>query len=81
MIEVVSPPTLGRDTLEKKEAYESFGVKEFWLVYPEMGCVEVLVLSDRGKYEIYNEACLGEGTEEVSFKIVKGFKVNLKEIF
>ena len=81
VIEVVSPSTLGRDTLEKKEVYESFGVKEFWLVYPEMGCVEVLVLSDRGKYEIHNEACLGEGKEEVNSKIVKGFKINLREIF
>ena len=81
VIEVVSPSILGRDTLEKKEVYESFGVKEFWLVYPEMNCVEVLVLSDRGRYEIHDEACLGEGKEEVSSKIVKGFKVKLKEIF
>ena len=81
VVEVVSPSTLGRDTLEKKEAYEKFGVKEFWLVYPEMKCVEVLVLNEEGKYEIYDEGCLGEGKKEVRSEVIEGFKVRLEEIF
>jgi len=81
VVEVVSPSTLGRDTLEKKEVYEKFGVREFWLVYPEMKCTEVLVLNEEGKYEIYDEGCLGEEKGEVRSKVVEGFSVKLKDIF
>ena len=81
VVEVVSPSTLGRDTLEKKDVYEKFGVKEFWLVYPEMKCVEVLVLNKEGKYEIYDEGCTGEGKREIKSKVIEGFEVKLEEIF
>lgn len=81
VVEVVSPSTLGRDTVEKREIYERFGVKEFWLVYPEMKCVEVLVLNKEGKYELFNEGCSEEGRGEVRSKVLKGFKLNLREIF
>ena len=80
VVEVVSPSTLSRDTFEKKEIYESFGVKEFWLVYPDMKCIEVLFLEE-GKYKVHDEGCLEEGKGEVSSKVVKGFKVRLKDVF
>jgi len=81
VVEIVSPSTLGRDTVEKREIYERFGVKEFWLVYPEMKCIEVLVLGKEGKYELFSEGCLEEGKGEVRSKVLKGFKLDLKGIF
>lgn len=81
VIEIVSPSSLGRDTVLKRNVYEKSGVKEFWIVYPEMKCVEVLVLNEEEKYELYDEGCLVEGKREVSSKIIKGFKLNLEEVF
>ncbi len=79
VVEVVSPSTLGRDTVRKKAIYEKFGVKEFWIVYPEMKCVEVLVL-EKGEYTLYDEGCL-ESRTEVKSKVIKGFKAKLEEVF
>ncbi len=81
VVEVISPSSLGRDTVLKKRVYERFGVKEFWIVYPEMKCVEVLVLGKGGGYELYDEGCLEEGKESVASKVIKGFKLDLKEVF
>ncbi len=81
VVEIVSPSSLGRDTILKKNVYERLGVKEFWLVYPDMKCIEVLVLNKEGKYEIYDEGCLEEGKKTVESKVIKGFKLDLKEAF
>ena len=81
VVEIVSPSSLGRDTVLKKDIYERFGVEEFWLVYPDMKCVEALVLNKEGKYELYDEGCLKEGKREVSSKVMEGFKLNLREVF
>ena len=80
VVEIVSPSSLGRDTVLKKSVYERFGVKEFWLVYPEMKCVEVLVLEE-GRYKLHEEGCLEEGKGSVSSKVLKGFKLDLREVF
>ena len=81
VVEVVSPSTLGRDTVRKKAIYERFGVKEFWLVYPDMKCVEVLTLDKEGRYQLHDEGCLGEGRKSVSSKVIEGFRLGLREVF
>jgi Uma2 family endonuclease len=35
VIEVISPESRGRDTLDKRDEYEQSGVREYWLVDPE----------------------------------------------
>ena len=79
VVEVVSPSTLSRDTVRKKKIYEKFGVQEFWLVYPDMKCVEVFLLGEEG-YDLLDEGCL-EGKKKVRSKVLKGFTANLEEIF
>ncbi len=81
VVEIVSPSTLGKDTVRKKAIYERFGVKEFWLVYPDMKCVEVLTLDKEGRYQLHDEGCLEGGKEFVSSKIIKGFRLGLREVF
>lgn len=46
IIEIVSPHHRQHDTVEKKELYECFGVKEFWLVFPDEEIIAVYLLKD-----------------------------------
>jgi len=78
VIEIVSPNTIRRDTVVKKGIYESFGVKEYWIVYPDERVIEVWVLSESGRYELYSFA---EKEGKVKSKVLEGFEVDLKELF
>ena len=51
VVEVLSPSTRVRDLTVKKDAYESNGVKEYWIVDPYMKTVDVYILRD-GKYNL-----------------------------
>ncbi len=49
LVEIASPTTARYDRGEKKRAYASAGVREYWIVDPRARTVEVLVLSE-GEY-------------------------------
>ncbi|MEO0196034.1 MAG: Uma2 family endonuclease [candidate division WOR-3 bacterium] len=78
VVEIVSPSTTRRDTVVKKGIYENFGVKEYWIVYPDEKAIEVWVLGEKGKegYELYSFA-----EKKVKSKILGGLEVDLKEVF
>ena len=78
VVEIISPATVRRDTVVKKGIYEKFGVREYWIVYPEERAVEVWVLDDKGKYELFSVA---EGEGKVKSKVLDGLEVELKEVF
>ena len=44
VVEIFSPSTRGRDEHLKRSLYAKFGVKEYWLVDPELGQVQALAL-------------------------------------
>jgi len=75
--EIISPSTASRDYYEKRMLYESFGVKEYWIVVPE-GTKHVLVLSlSEGKYKeigVYSEGF-------VKSVLFPDMKINLSAIF
>ncbi len=77
VVEIVSPTSYYRDRYEKFRIYEEAGIKEYWLVYPGEKAIEVWVLKE-GKYELYSIAS-GEG--KVKSKVLKGLRIDLKEIF
>ncbi len=77
VVEVVSPSTFVRDTERKKKLYERFGVKEFWLVFPNDRVFQVWTLGDKG-YELYSYA---EEEGRIKSKIFKGFELDIKEVF
>ena len=78
VVEIISPATIRRDTVVKKGIYEKFGVKEYWIVYPEEKAVEVWVLNDKGEYELFSVA---EGEGKVKSKVLDGLEVELREVF
>ncbi len=78
VVEIISPATVRRDTVVKKSIYERFGVREYWIVYPEERAIEVWVLNDKGKYEIFSVA---EVEGKVKSKVLEGLEIDLKGIF
>jgi Uma2 family endonuclease len=77
IVEIVSPSSASYDTVEKRDIYEEYGVKEYWLVFPQEKAIEVLTLEEG----IYREFCKGRKTGIVKSKIIVGLEVDLKEVF
>ena len=64
VIEVLSPSSAYYDLVEKKEVYQKYGVKEYWIVDPKRKAVEiyknhddgfVLAASAKEKGKVYSE--------------------------
>jgi len=77
IVEIVSPSTGYYDLIAKKELYEQFGVKEYWLVDPQKRCVE-LYLNIEQKFEL-QPRLKEQGTLRSS--VLKGFEIGLETIF
>ena len=77
IVEIISPSSASYDTVEKRDIYEEYGVKEYWLVFPQEKAIEVLSLEDG----VYRELCKGRKTGIVMSKIIAGLEVDLKEVF
>ena len=78
VIEIVSPCSIVRDSVEKKRIYQRSGVKEYWLVYPLYEEIEVFVLKDN-LYDIFSAATKTEGKLQSS--VLKDMELDLKQIF
>jgi len=77
VIEVLSPGTAYYDLRKKYRAYQEYGVREYWIVDPELKKTEVYENQNK-KFKIYSEA-EGEGT--VSSKVLDELVISLNEIF
>lgn len=82
VVEVLSPSTAKRDRGYKKNAYESAGVPEYWLVNPADRSVEVYRLAEGryvldNVYSIFPDWMLETMTEEEKAEIVAAFKCHL----
>ena len=77
VIEVISPATAYYDLRKKFRVYERHGVKEYWIVDPEEKSIEVYI--NQGKKFLPAETAIKKGT--VESQILKGFKVQVEEIF
>jgi len=78
LIEIVSPSSVPRDTVEKFRIYESYGVNEYWIVFPEQKVIEVFTLED-GKYVLF---CSTELAEDMAkSKVIPNLEIKNKDIF
>lgn len=80
--EVCSPGTAKRDLMEKKNAYEKYGVREYWIVDPGEKRIEVYLLHGGAYrldevYSVYPEWMLERMTEEERSRIATEFKCSL----
>ncbi|TAE26600.1 MAG: Uma2 family endonuclease [Candidatus Kapaibacterium sp.] len=81
VVEVLSS-NAKRDLVDKKDVYEAFGVKEYWILDPERKSIDVLE-NTLGKYgnefRLYSRARNGEGA--VESKVLAGLSVEAAYIF
>lgn len=77
VVEIVSKGSVIRDYVEKKEDYERFGVKEYWIIDPQNEALQVFTL-DNKKYKTYSTA---EEEGSVKSKVLEGFELQWSSIF
>lgn len=75
--EVISLGGRQRDRLEKKDLYEQYGVREYWLIDPEAKTIEVFALADR-QYEVAARAGYGETAQS---RLLPGFQISAEMLF
>ncbi len=94
VVEVLSQSTKRRDLTIKKDTYEKFGVKEYWIIDPFIKSVSVYLLRE-GKYEFDDEYICYDDDEfedlpeaekaatkfEISPSIFPELKIKLRDIF
>jgi len=69
--EVISLGDRTRDRIEKRDLYEQYGIKEYWLIDPEAKTVEVLHL-EQGRYQLFMRATPGQ---IAASKLLPGFEI------
>ena len=74
--EVISLGDRNRDRIEKRDLYEQYGVKEYWLIDPEARTVEVLHL-ENGRYQLFVRATPGQAAAS---KLLPGFDVSVTDL-
>lgn len=77
VIEIISENTAYRDLVQKKKLYARFGVKEYWIVIPEEGSIEIYILKDK-TYTLYKAFSRDDTLESPYFK---DLKIMLNRIF
>jgi Uma2 family endonuclease len=78
-IEILSPSTRRRDEIIKRRLYERTGVREYWIVDPELEAIKVHRLVD-GKYQKAAELSL-EDDAVLTTPLLPDLSVPLKRIF
>ncbi|MCF8247915.1 MAG: Uma2 family endonuclease [Saprospiraceae bacterium] len=77
VVEILSKGTAIYDRGDKKDIYEKYGVREYWLVDPKSKTVEVYSFEkERFKLKQY-----AEETGVIKSTVLKGFKIELEKIF
>ena len=75
--EIISLGGRHRDRIEKRDLYEQYGVKEYWILDPEAETVDVLALVN-GRYELVKRSQTGE---TAASQLLPGFELSLQVVF
>ncbi len=76
-IEIISSTSTYRDVVKKKKLYAQFGVKEYWIVYPEEEIIEVNALKN-SSFEPYKTF---EEKDTLTSPLLKKLEIGLNKIF
>ena len=77
VVEIISPGSVVRDRVQKKEIYEKAGIPEYWIVDPKYALVEVYQHTASG-YTLFHDV---EGEGVVKSRVIKGLKIDVTDIF
>jgi Uma2 family endonuclease len=76
VVEIISPSNSYTDRYEKKNAYQKFGIPEYWILDPANQTLEIYYSTDWVKPTLY---LAGEGI--VTSSVLKELNFNLKDLF
>ena len=77
IVEVISPGSVRRDKVDKKDLYQRFAVKEFWLIDPQNQTIEVYIIEN----DVYKLHDFQEQKGKISSILLEGFEVDLETVF
>jgi len=78
IIEVLSPSSEKRDLIIKKKLYQESGVREYWIVDPEIKALMTYVLIDGMGYV---SRSYGEQDKSVPVEVLEGCIIDLSKVF
>ncbi len=78
VIEILSHSSADKDLHEKYEIYQAAGVKEYWIVEPDTGVVNIFILGSGGNFFAEKPKSRQDIINSVA---IPGLIVDLKEIF
>jgi len=79
VVEVLSPGNNAKELKIKYDLYEEFGVKEYWVVYPNELSLIRYVLNNEAKFAVEGRVLTVGDT--VITEILPGFKLALDDVF
>lgn len=79
VIEIVSKSSIIRDYVEKKEDYERFGIREYWIIDPQNKFIQVFQLQGN-KFKTFSSADGEEQLKAVS-SVLPGFEIVWNDLF
>jgi Uma2 family endonuclease len=79
VVEILSESTRKKDEVTKRKLYERFGVREYWVVDPELELVKIFKLAQQ-KYGRATELSK-ENNDILSTELLPGFRLPVSEIF
>ncbi len=77
IVEIISPGSIRRDRVDKKELYERFTVNEFWLIDPINRTVEIYSMKENAY--VLHQFLETEG--EATSTVLTGFVVEIGSLF
>jgi len=77
IVEIISPGTVDRGRITKKDVYERFGVKEYWIADPAYKSVEVHIL-ENNRYQLFSFA---EAKGKITSSVLPNFSLDVRKIF
>ena len=80
VVEVLSKSTRKRDAQIKRRLFERTGVREYWLVDPELDAVQVFRPSPEGKLARVVELTAEDG-DVLTTPLLPGCQIDLRELF
>jgi Uma2 family endonuclease len=77
IVEILSPSTRRKDTVEKLHKYAKVGVREYWMLDPVNRTVNIALLGDDGFYDM--ESVRAEGT--IALRTFEGLSIDFDRVF
>jgi len=78
IVEILSPSSSEKDAIIKFDLYEEVGVKEYWMIYPDLNLVDVFLLNKKKKFQLKRKYA---ANQKVPVNILQGCEIDLEKVF